>query len=456
MERIKLCILLILFSTTLVLEVWGNPEKVEAVFQASADTYADQVHPDKSYGASEFLRVRSLGSENARTYIFFDISTIPPGATVLRAKLFLYLSEPPTSNRTYLCYALDSAWDENSLTWNKKPRVRSIYVASSTVTTTPGWVIWDVTDQIQMFLNGIEEYAWSNFGFEIFDKFEDSSEPQEAAFCAREFTERNKRPFLNVEFIPPKLNLTVSSPSLLSGEWIGLIIKRLAQDGIVVIRADRSVKQDWISFGSTTIRLSTSSRTGVFSLSPGGEPVDEVEIRNGETQIIVYYSDTSVGDYTLSAAAKGYPSGYYSEGSAQIKVIVDAYPPQIVNVIRSPDSPVMGEVIKVSALITDVGSGVKEAVLYYSTDGGASWSKVVMSLLAGRYDAYIPGQNAFTEISYYVEASDKSGNITKTEVTKISVGAPVWMYVVIVMLIIMLLIGFLYIKRRKGRKTNSW
>lgn len=449
---IFLTVLILVVLNTRILMVYGDQENVVVVFQASADSYADQENPDSSYGTGELLKVRSLESRNARTYVFFDISTIPPGASVLHAKLFLYLQKPPASNRTYLCRRLASAWDEGALTWGKKPESPSIYEASSIITTTPGLVVWDVTDQVQKFLNGIREHVWSNFGWEIFDEHENSLGVQEAVFFSRESMEQDKRPFLTIEFKPPKLNITVGTRPLVAGEWASITIKRVSQDGILVTVGDRIFKQDWISIGSTNIRLSTSSRTGVFSLSAGGEPVNRAIIGDGETQIVAYYYDTSMGNHVLSFVPEGYPPGYYSEGSVQVTVIIDNYPPQIVNVSRSPDSPVMGETIRVSSWITDVGLGVKEAVLYYSTDGGISWSKVVMSLLAGRYDAYIPGQNAFTEIYYYVEASDKNGNTAKTEVVKISVRVSEWIYLTVAALVVAALIGLLLVRRVRGKK----
>jgi hypothetical protein len=450
---VMLLILILVILNIPTLKARGEQEKVEAVFQASADTYADQENPDSSHGASEVLKVRSLGSKNARTYIFFDISTIPPGATVLSAKLNLYLLNPPASDRTYLCCRLDAAWNEGLLTWNKRPHSVSTYAASSTLSTSSGWVVWDVTAQVQKFLNGIVGYEWDNFGWEVFDSSEDSSVAQEAVFSSKEFSEQDKRPFLIVNFIPPKLNVTMETPSLIAGEWICITIKRLSQDGILVTKGDRMVKADWINIGSLSVKLSTSSGTGVFSLTPGGAAVDRVVIGNGETQTIIYYYDTSVGSHTLSASAENYPPGHYTQGSNQVLVMVDNYPPQIVNITTSPENPVMGDMIKVSAWITDVGSGVKEATLYYSTDGGARWSKVVMSMPADRYEAYIPGQNAFTEISYYVEVIDKSGNTSKSETAKISVGFPMWIYAIVAALIIIIgLIGLMYSRRRKEKK----
>ncbi|MEM3466776.1 MAG: DNRLRE domain-containing protein [Candidatus Jordarchaeales archaeon] len=442
---IFLTVLMIAFLNTALI-VRSDQEKVEAVFQASADTYVDQENPDASYGASEYLKVRSSESKNARIYIFFNLSTIPPGASVLSAKLFLYLSKPPASQRTYICYRLNSAWDEESLTWNGKPGSTSTFAASSTVSTTTGWVVWDVRDQVQRFLNGIGEHAWTNFGWEIVDGSENSPEVQEAFFVSSKSGEQDKRPYLAIAFTPPKLNITVGT-SIVAGEWVSLTINRLSQDGILVTRGDRIFKQDWINIGSTTVRLSTSSGTGAFSLSPGGEPVDRVVIRDGETRAIIYYRDTTLGNHTLSVHAEGYPAGYYVGGSTIVTVVAGNYSLEIVNVSRSPENPVMGDIIKVSALITGIGVDVKEVALYYSTDSGASWTKLVMGFTGGRYEAYIPGQNAFTEVSYYVEASDQKGNTVKTSISTVSVGLPDWVFLAVAAVVIIAIIGFLGIRR---------
>ncbi|MGC8831261.1 MAG: DNRLRE domain-containing protein [Thermoproteota archaeon] len=459
MRKTMLCsmmFLIVLIITCLnvphvrLLIVHGEEERVEVVFQASDDTYIDQENPDASYGSSEYLKVRSLASKNARTCVFFNLSTVPPGASVLSAKLFLYLSKPPASERTYLCYRLNSAWDENSLTWNRKPGSSSTFAASSTVSTQPGWVVWDVREQVQKFLNGIGEHAWINFGWEIFDGSEDSQEVQEAFFASSESGEQDKRPYLVIQFTPPRLNVTVGTP-LAAGEWVGLTIKRLSQDGILVTRGDRIFKQDWINIGSTTVRLSTSSGTGVFSLTPGGEPVDSVVIRDGEMQAVVYYRDTTLGNHTLSVSVEGYPSGYYVGGSLQITVVAGNYSLEIASVSITPENPVMGDIIKVSAVVSSIGVGVKEVALYYSTDGGASWTKLVMGFSGGRYEVYIPGQNAFTEVSYYVEARDQKDNTVKTDISTVSVGLPDWVFLVIAAVVIAAIIGFLGIRRTRKK-----
>lgn len=445
-----LTVLIIAFLNTALI-VRSDQEKVEAVFQASADTYVDQENPDASYGLSEYLKVRSSESKNSRTCVFFNLSTIPWGASVLSAKLFLYLSKPPASQRTYLCYRFNSAWDEESLTWNRKPGSSSTFAASSNVPTTPGWVVWDVREQVQRVLNGIEEHAWTNFGWEIFDKSEDSQEVQEAFFISSESGEQDKRPYLTVEFTPPKLNITVGTP-LVAGEWAGLTIKRLSQNGILVARGDRIFKQDWINIGSLTVRISTSSGTGVFSLAPGGEPVERIVIRDGETRVVVYYRDTTLGNHTLSVSAEGYPPRYYVEGSLQVTVVAGNYSLEIVSISISPENPVMGDVIKVSAVVSSIGIGVGEVALYYSTDGGASWAKLTMGFSGERYEAYIPGQNAFTEVSYYVEASDQKGNKVKTDISTVSIGLPDWVFLAVAAGVIVAIIGLLSIRRIRKKQ----
>ncbi|MCX8183485.1 MAG: DNRLRE domain-containing protein [Crenarchaeota archaeon] len=447
---IFLTVLIFAFLNTALI-VHSDQEKVEAVFQASADTYVDQENPEASYGAIEYLKVRSLVSKNARVCVFFNLSTIPPGASVLSAKLFLYLSKPPTSQRTYLCYRLNSAWDEASLTWNRKPGSSSTFAASSSVPTTPGWVVLDIREQVQKFLNGIGEHAWTNFGWEIFDSSEDSQDVQEAFFISSESGEQDKRPYLAIEFTPPKLNITGGMP-FVAGEWVGLTIKRLSQDGILVTRGDRIFKQDWINIGSITVRLSTSSGTGVFSLTPGGEPVERLVIRDGETQAVVYYRDITLGNHTLSVSAEGYPSGYYVGGSLQVTVIAGNYSLEIVSISISPESPVMGDVIKVSAVVSSIGVGVGEVALYYSTDDGASWTKLMMSFSGGRYEAYIPSQNAFTRVSYYVEASDQKGNKVKTDISTVSVGLPDWVFLALAVIVVVAIIGFIGIRRIRKKR----
>jgi hypothetical protein len=69
---------------------------------------------------------------------------------------------------------------------------------------------------------------------------------------------------------------------------------------------------------------------------------------------------------------------------------------------------------KVIALIVDAGtdsSGVKNATLVYSSDGGHTWNRIRMDPNPGdKYSAVIPPQNS-SQVDYYIQAYDYAGNL---------------------------------------------
>ncbi len=127
----------------------------------------------------------------------------------------------------------------------------------------------------------------------------------------------------------------------------------------------------------------------------------------------------------------------------QFILTIDTDPPVISNVALSPPSPVWMEQIKVSASITDAASGLKQATLYYSTDSGATWSKITMTPTAGAFEATIPAQGPMAKVQYYIEASDLLANTTRNSTQEISIGIPIWGYgaggLIIVLILIFLL-----------------
>lgn len=75
-----------------------------------------------------------------------------------------------------------------------------------------------------------------------------------------------------------------------------------------------------------------------------------------------------------------------------------------------PSSPTPEDDTLVSVPLSDAGSGVKEAKLYYSLDGGSKWSEIPMALVGSTYEATIPRQNDGVTVQYYIEAFDDSMN----------------------------------------------
>jgi hypothetical protein len=312
-------------------------------------------------------------------------------------------------------------------------------------------VAWDVTDQVQKMVNGIPQHTWPNLGWVIFDGTEDSSDGYNASFCSRESGTEASRPVLVVRFLPPKINLTLVTPTIMAGTWAHMTLKRISQKGVLVAVGDRLVTQDWISIGNLNVDLSSSSSSGRFSLTEGGQPVDRVTIPDGLTQLSLYYYDENAGSQVIRASTSDFEQGYYLGASESIEVIVDVAPPTIAGITMTPGSPVGGEIVEVSASVTDVGSGVREVTLRFSVGDDGAWISVNMIQQGGLYVAQIPAQDMLSKVRYVIRCSDMAGNVAETEVQEFSVGIPLWIYAAVLGLgIALAFLGFKVLKKGKS------
>ena len=90
-----------------------------------------------NYGSSSDLRVRSNGrfywseQRNNRTYVQFDLSSIPSGSTINSAELRLYMYDAPNQNRTYRVHRVTQSWGETTITWNNAASYDSTVTAST-------------------------------------------------------------------------------------------------------------------------------------------------------------------------------------------------------------------------------------------------------------------------------------------------------------------------------------
>ncbi|MFQ5621711.1 MAG: DNRLRE domain-containing protein, partial [Candidatus Nanoarchaeia archaeon] len=94
--------------------------------------------------------------------------------------------------------------------------------------------------------------------------------------------------------------------------------------------------------------------------------------------------------------------------------LADTTPPTIGTPIREPIGDVdQGQNVKISVDITDVGNGVKNATLSYTTNNGTSWETpriMTYNSATGYYEVIIPGQPADTWVKYRITAYDNAGN----------------------------------------------
>jgi len=91
---------------------------------------------------------------------------------------------------------------------------------------------------------------------------------------------------------------------------------------------------------------------------------------------------------------------------------VDDIPPEIGNPLQRPPNDVMTyQNVTVTANVTDLGTGIHNVTLWYSINGGTTWTPLDMSeISANTYEATIPGCGNCTWVSYRITAYDNNGN----------------------------------------------
>ena len=101
--------------------------------------------------------------------IKFDVSSIPSGARINSAILYMYYWSYQDTNpagRVLTLYRPLSDWDETSVTWNTQPSYASEPSTFSVVPISFGWMTWNVTDDVQDFVKGKKP----NYGWKITDE----------------------------------------------------------------------------------------------------------------------------------------------------------------------------------------------------------------------------------------------------------------------------------------------
>jgi len=165
------------------------------VIPCVADAYVDQSALDTNFNVSRLI-VRSAAGQNARSFLRFNVTTIPPAA-IVSAELKVFVTKPPSVPRKYrVLLVCDRDWKEDEITWNTWPgaHFEGPY-SSAIVNMTQGWVSFDVTAHVIYVVKG-----WrAPWGFMILDEREDSwPQPVSTEFASREDADDALRPVLNV------------------------------------------------------------------------------------------------------------------------------------------------------------------------------------------------------------------------------------------------------------------
>lgn len=178
----------------------ATPTPTTVTLTANADSWVDQDSTSTNNGTSTTLEVDSRdSSRNRRTFVRFDLSSIPGTATVQSASLELFMWNAPSASRTHDAHRVTSSWTETGITWSTQPGVATLPSDSvSTGTSDNVTISWDVTSDAQGFVDG----SLGNNGWRIKDLAESSTTERRAQFRSREYGTSSQRPQLVVTYIP--------------------------------------------------------------------------------------------------------------------------------------------------------------------------------------------------------------------------------------------------------------
>jgi hypothetical protein len=157
--------------------------------------------PDTEYGNGSIIDVGNTSGTILRTYIQFDLSSVPENARVVDADLRLYqYNTTGTDNFNVGLHKITSDWDESTITWNLQPTSSTDAEITNNITAgATTWESWDIDTLVQSWLDG----TISNYGMALIDTNETSVNTYVLFHSSDYTTDATKRPKLEIDYYIP-------------------------------------------------------------------------------------------------------------------------------------------------------------------------------------------------------------------------------------------------------------
>jgi len=165
------------------------------------DTGVESAYSTSNYALWPFTGIGNSASTIVRTYIKFDLSSIPANARVFDADLKLYQYDTiGTENFTIELLKINNSWDESTICWDLQPTRSSDPIISSSITAgATTWEYWDIDTLVQGWLDG----TITNYGMMLKDTDESSVNTIAYFFTSDYITDTTKCPKLEIDYYIP-------------------------------------------------------------------------------------------------------------------------------------------------------------------------------------------------------------------------------------------------------------
>jgi len=316
------------------------------------DTYVASNLPYNNFGGWTDMRSGRDGTYGAtRVLIQFNFNSIPSGAIINSARLYLHQNETvPPSDPPYKYGAryLASEWNEYSVTWSSHQPVWGEVFGEAELNNVNGWKSFDARELVESWVSG----QHANYGMMIQGSNEASA--RERVFATRETT---LIPYIDVDYTeyvdtcPPSAWFTSVlnqySPSSFTVSWDGSDCgsNGYPPSGIrnydVQVSTDNSNWSEW--------KMDTQDTSGVYSGAHGQK----------------YYFRVRAADNALNIG----------NWSPSIQTTVDSQPPinRTITIGTIGSSNYVWPHFQVSWSATDDPSGVQKYIVQLNDNAGSGW-----------------------------------------------------------------------------------
>ncbi len=120
------------------------------------DSYVSSVFSDHNSANYVSLRIGRWGDDIYRTYLQFDLTTLPVDVVITSADLKLYQhSSTGTEDFIISVFEITGNWGENTITWNNQPDYHPIPESISPVIMGDvTWLSWDISALLHGWVDG--------------------------------------------------------------------------------------------------------------------------------------------------------------------------------------------------------------------------------------------------------------------------------------------------------------
>lgn len=307
----------------------------EETFTATEDSRVVYQSPDTNFGSETFFALQGWKgppAEKQRSFVKFDISSIPMGVTVNDVDFQVYYwsdAAADSGGRNTLARRITGPWSESTITWNNQPGATDTDEVPFKIPATYGWMNYDADAIVQSWVTGSEE----NYGF--LTRFPTERSPGNYAPRFRSWEYTTDRPKLTVNWTEHYTSATLTSITI-------------PEDNNTRLALGNQLSWNDSEPADTDVRYQTEYRTnGSWELIPDSvlsgnsvgfdtSPVDISPVKTDYNQIRLR-GNLSTSDVSTTPTVTDWTVSYYNRKCSFPEPSVSIGSEEILN--RPPNAP---------------------------------------------------------------------------------------------------------------------